>query len=99
MTMTENADANVPLIVTTNERGTSKPSSSTGTSFDLDSPAYKSKSCRSFVRQSKMNKDFNKEHRNKSVPQNLQVCFCPRFCVIFTPFIRRLSLTTCSVPF
>uniref|UniRef100_A0A4Y0BPL9 Cyclic nucleotide-binding domain-containing protein n=1 Tax=Anopheles funestus TaxID=62324 RepID=A0A4Y0BPL9_ANOFN len=55
---------NIPLIVTTNEIG-AKPSSSTATSLDS---AFKTKSCRSFVRQSKL----NHEHRNKSVPQNLQ---------------------------
>uniref|UniRef100_A0A8D8F530 Potassium voltage-gated channel subfamily H member 2 n=1 Tax=Culex pipiens TaxID=7175 RepID=A0A8D8F530_CULPI len=55
---------NIPLIVTTNEVG-AKPSSSTATSLDS---AFKTKSCRSFVRQSKL----NSEHRNKSVPQNLQ---------------------------
>uniref|UniRef100_A0A453Z1J4 Cyclic nucleotide-binding domain-containing protein n=1 Tax=Anopheles merus TaxID=30066 RepID=A0A453Z1J4_ANOME len=55
---------NIPLIVTTNEIG-AKPSSSTATSLDS---AFKTKSCRSFVRQSKL----SHEHRNKSVPQNLQ---------------------------
>ncbi|EDS26025.1 conserved hypothetical protein [Culex quinquefasciatus] len=63
---------NIPLIVTTNEVG-AKPSSSTATSLDS---AFKTKSCRSFVRQSKL----NSEHRNKSVPQNLQVCL--RLCRI-----------------
>lgn len=63
---------NIPLIVTTNEVG-AKPSSSTATSLDS---AFKTKSCRSFVRQSKL----NNEHRNKSVPQNLQVCVCVFVC-------------------
>lgn len=65
---------NIPLIVTTNEIG-AKPSSSTATSLDS---AFKTKSCRSFVRQSKL----SHEHRNKSVPQNLQVC------VNFTAILR-----------
>lgn len=56
---------NIPLIVTTNEAGTAR--SSTGTS--LDSCSFKAKSCRSFSRQQKL----NSEHRNKSVPYNLQV--------------------------
>lgn len=56
---------NIPLIVTTNEAGTAR--SSTGTS--LDSCSFKAKSCRSFVRSQKL----NSEHRNKSVPHNLQV--------------------------
>ncbi|XP_050098115.1 potassium voltage-gated channel subfamily H member 6 isoform X5 [Anopheles aquasalis] len=56
--------ANIPLIVTTNEVG-AKPSSSTATSLDS---AFKAKSCRSFVRQPRL----GNEHRNKSVPQNLQ---------------------------
>lgn len=58
---------NIPLIVTTNETGTARPSSSTATSLDS---SFKAKSCRSFVRQPKLNND---QHRNKSVPQNLQV--------------------------
>lgn len=56
---------NVPLIITTNEAG-EKPITSTTSSLDL---SYKAKSCRSFIRQSKL----NTEHRNKSVPHNLQV--------------------------
>ena len=56
---------NIPLIVTTNEGSTAR--SSTGTS--LDSCSFKAKSCRSFVRSQKL----NSEHRNKSVPHNLQV--------------------------
>lgn len=55
---------NIPLIVTTNEGGTAR--SSTGTSLD----SFKAKSCRSFVRQQKLNSE---SHRNKSVPHNLQV--------------------------
>ncbi|KAG5678050.1 hypothetical protein PVAND_007754 [Polypedilum vanderplanki] len=55
---------NIPLIVTTNEGGTAR--SSTGTSLDS---SYKAKSCRSFVRQQKLNSE---SHRNKSVPHNLQ---------------------------
>lgn len=55
---------NIPLIVTTNEAG-NRPSSSTGNSLDS---SFKAKSCRSF-RAPKL----NIEHRNKSVPQNLQV--------------------------
>lgn len=63
---------NIPLIVTTNEAGTAR--SSTGTS--LDSCSLKAKSCRSFVRPQKL----NNEHRNKSVPYNLQVeLACPSF--------------------
>uniref|UniRef100_A0A182XZB9 Uncharacterized protein n=1 Tax=Anopheles stephensi TaxID=30069 RepID=A0A182XZB9_ANOST len=69
---------NIPLIVTTNEIG-AKPSSSTATSLDS---AFKTKSCRSFVRQSKL----NHEHRNKSVPQNLQVS-------IFTPYVAAFLLS------
>lgn len=57
---------NIPLIVTTNEIGR-KPSSSTANSLDS---TFKTKSCRSFNRQG--NK-INAEHRNKSVPHNLQV--------------------------
>lgn len=56
---------NIPLIVTTNDAGSAR--SSTGTS--LDSYSFKAKSCRSFVKQQKL----NNEHRNKSVPHNLQV--------------------------
>ncbi|CRL03251.1 CLUMA_CG016583, isoform A [Clunio marinus] len=56
---------NIPLIVTTNDAGTAR--SSTGTSFD--SGSYKAKSSRSYVRSQKL----NSEHRNKSVPYNLQV--------------------------
>lgn len=58
---------NIPLIVTTNETGTARPSSSTASNLDS---SFKAKSCRSFVRQPKLN---NEQHRNKSVPQNLQV--------------------------
>lgn len=72
---------NIPLIVTTNEVG-AKPSSSTATSLDS---AFKTKSCRSFVRQSKL----NSEHRNKSVPQNLQVCL--RLCRASSSFVPRKS--------
>lgn len=58
---------NIPLIVTTNDNDTGTARSSTGTS--LDSCSFKAKSCRSFVRPTKL----NNEHRNKSVPHNLQV--------------------------
>lgn len=58
---------NIPLIVTTNESGTGRPNSAAATSLDS---SFKAKSCRSFTRQSKLNND---QHRNKSVPQNLQV--------------------------
>lgn len=56
---------NIPLIVTTNDAGSARSSS-------LESYSFKAKSCRSFVRQQKL----NNEHRNKSVPHNLQVV-CP----------------------
>lgn len=60
---------NIPLIVTTNDAGTAR--SSMGTS--LESCSIKAKSCRSFVRQQKL----SNEHRNKSVPYNLQVASEP----------------------
>ncbi|KAL1375319.1 hypothetical protein pipiens_001616 [Culex pipiens pipiens] len=75
---------NIPLIVTTNEVG-AKPSSSTATSLDS---AFKTKSCRSFVRQSKL----NSEHRNKSVPQNLQrKCNQQFVTVVATAAMEKLS--------
>lgn len=55
----------IPLILTSNE--TNSAQSSAHTSFDSNS--LKAKSCRSFVRQQKLSND----HRNKSVPHNLQV--------------------------
>lgn len=55
----------IPLILTSND--TAFAHSSTHTS--LDSNSLKAKSCRSFVRQQKL----SNEHRNKSVPHNLQV--------------------------
>jgi hypothetical protein len=55
----------IPLIVTTNESGAAR--SSTGMS--LDSCNYRNKSSRSFIRQNKL----SSEHRNISVPHNLQV--------------------------
>lgn len=78
---------NIPLIVTTNEVG-AKPSSSTATSLDS---AFKTKSCRSFVRQSKL----NNEHRNKSVPQNLQVCVCA--CLCAKSSVYHLTNSRCPV--
>lgn len=71
---TSQDQTNIPLIVTTNDTGTSKPSSSTATSLDS---SFKAKSCRSFVRQPKL----VSEQRNKSVPHSLQVLiyFCPLF--------------------
>lgn len=57
----------IPLIVTTNESGTGAARSQTGHS--LDSSNYKNKSSRSFIRQNKL----SSEHRNQSVPYNLQV--------------------------
>lgn len=63
----------IPLIITTGdhlnlsgyeERQPMLPRSPT----DLES-SFKAKSCRSFVRQ----KNISSEHRNKSVPHNLQV--------------------------
>ena len=65
---------NVPLIITTNETGTSRPRSTTGSvlsggNFGLETN-FKAKSCRSFIRQPTK---LGNEHRNKSVPHNLQV--------------------------
>lgn len=63
----------IPLIVTTNETG-AKPSSSTANSLDS---AFKTKSSRSYGKQKKI----NAEHRNKSVPHNLQVGYLEFFFV------------------
>ena len=75
---------NIPLIVTTNDNDTGTVRSSMGTS--LDSCSFKAKSCRSFVRPTKL----NSEHRNKSVPHNLQVPF---------KFIMTSSITINSLPY
>lgn len=67
----------IPLIITTNEGAIGRQDSGDETLLAL-SPStdpesgFKTKSCRSFVRQ----KNLSNEHRNKSVPYNLQV-FCP----------------------
>lgn len=59
---------NVPLLITSNDMG-GRPIKITPSS-SLES-CFKAKSCRSFARAS--NKQLSTEHRNKSVPHNLQV--------------------------
>lgn len=56
---------NIPLIVTTNDSGSNRGSLDSG-SF---AGSIKANSCRSFASQQKL----SKEHRNNSVPYNLQV--------------------------
>lgn len=59
---------NVPLLITSNDMS-GRPIKITP-SASLES-CFKAKSCRSFARAS--NKQLSTEHRNKSVPHNLQV--------------------------
>uniref|UniRef100_A0A1B0CAV1 Cyclic nucleotide-binding domain-containing protein n=2 Tax=Lutzomyia longipalpis TaxID=7200 RepID=A0A1B0CAV1_LUTLO len=75
MSKTGSSDStSVPLIITTNECGGSARATTVSTSPefggpDLDDVSFRApKSCRSFVR----SKNLGSEHRNKSVPQNLQ---------------------------
>lgn len=52
---------NIPLIVTSNDSGSARGS--------INSDSFKAKSCRNIVSHQKL----SSEHRNKSVPYNLQV--------------------------
>lgn len=71
--MSRSADSDLAnvLIITTDEYGTRKPTTYTGTIADIDlEHGFRQKKSRSFVRQTK---SLCNEHRNSSLPHNLQV--------------------------
>lgn len=66
------ADLTSVLIITTDECGTRKPTTFAGNDGDIDLEyCFNKKKSKSFVRQTK---SLSTEHRNRSVPHNLQVC-------------------------